>query len=51
MLPLLFFSQPMGVVAMNYYLLKEEVMLRVNKIRKKLKETAAKVRYAIRRRT
>ena len=40
----------MGVVAMNYYLLKEEVMLRVNKIRKKIREASAKVRYAIRRR-
>ena len=40
----------MGVVAMNYYLLKEEVMLRVNKVRKKIREASAKVKCAIRRR-
>ena len=40
----------MGVVAMNYYLLKEEVMLRVDKIKKKMKEASAKVRNATRRR-
>ena len=39
----------MGVVAMNYYLLKEEVMVRVNQMRKKIREASAKLRYAIKR--
>ena len=38
----------MGVVAMNYYLLKEEVMVKINQMRRKIKEASAKVVYAIR---
>ena len=39
----------MGVVAMNYYLLKEEVMLRVNQVRKKIREVTAKIGYILNR--
>ena len=38
----------MVVLAMNYYLLKEEVMVKVNQMRRKIKEASAKVVYAIR---
>ena len=31
----------MGVVAMNYYLLKEEVMVKINQVRKKIREVTA----------
>ena len=34
---------------MNYYLLKEEVMLRVNQVRKKIREITAKIGYALHR--
>merc|ERR1719154_449540 len=36
----------MGVVAMNYYLLKEEVMVRVNQMRKKIREVSVKLKFA-----
>ena len=39
----------MGVVAMNYYLLKEEVMMRVNQMRRKIRETSAKIGFACNR--
>ena len=39
----------MGVVAMNYYLLKEEVMVRINQVRKKIKKVTAKIGYALHR--
>ena len=38
----------MGVVAMNYYLLKEEVMVKVNQIKRKIREASAKVVNALR---
>ena len=39
----------MGVVAMNYYLLKEEVMMKVNQLRKKIREASAKIGFAMNR--
>ena len=39
----------MGVVAMNYYLLKEEVMVKVNQMRKKIRKASAKIGYAMSR--
>merc|ERR1719431_2236158 len=39
----------MGVVAMNYYLLKEEVMVRVNQVRKKIREVSVKLQFAMTR--
>ena len=32
---------------MNYYLLKEEVMVRVSQIRKKMTECRAKIKYSL----
>jgi len=39
----------MGVVAMNYYLLREEVMVRISQVRKKITECSAKVKYSMQR--
>ena len=39
----------LGVVSMNYYLLKEEVMVRMNQIRKKITEFCAKLRFSLRK--
>merc|ERR1719300_2058146 len=39
----------LGVVSMNYYLLKEEVMVRMNQVRKKLTEFRAKLRFSLRK--
>jgi len=37
----------LGVVSMNYYLLKEEVMVRMSQIRKKLTEFRAKIKFSL----
>ena len=39
----------MGVVAMNYYLLKEEVIVRVYQMRKKIREVSVKLKFAVSR--
>ena len=39
----------LGVVAMNYYLLREEVMVRISQIRKKFTECRAKLKYSLKK--
>ena len=41
------FTVGLGVVAMNYYLLREEVMVRSSQIRKKITECRAKIKYSL----
>ena len=39
----------LGVVAMNYYLLREEVMVRVSQVRKKITECRARIKYSVKK--
>jgi hypothetical protein len=39
----------LGVVAMNYYLLREEVMVRVSQVRKKITECRARIKYSFKK--
>ena len=43
------FTGGLGVVAMNYYLLREEVMARVSQVRKKITECRAKTKYSLKK--
>ena len=39
----------LGVVSMNCYLLREEVIMRMNQVRKKMTELRAKIKFSIRK--
>jgi hypothetical protein len=43
------FAVGLGVVAMNYYLLREEVMVRVSQARKKMAECRARIKYSLKK--
>ena len=43
------FSVGFGVVSMNCYLLNEEVVVRMNQIRKKITELRAKLKFSLRK--
>ena len=37
----------MGVVAMNYYLLKEDVIIRMNQLKRKLSDKIAEIKSSV----